>query len=74
LRQSFTFVAGIYHRRCRSVAQQSETVDGNPVLRHNVRYGTSRMNKKELTETDIRTKFITPAIPGANGEKWNVMT
>ncbi len=32
------------------------------------------MNKKALTETDIRTKFITPAILGANGEKWNVMT
>ncbi len=32
------------------------------------------MNKKELTEADIRTKFITPAIVGVNGEKWNVMT
>ena len=32
------------------------------------------MNKKALTETDIRTKFITPSIVGANGEKWNVMT
>jgi type I restriction enzyme R subunit len=32
------------------------------------------MNKKFLTETDIRTKFITPAILGAAGEKWNVMT
>ena len=32
------------------------------------------MNKKALTETDIRTKFITPAILGAAGEKWNVMT
>jgi type I restriction enzyme, R subunit len=32
------------------------------------------MNKKNLTETDIRTKFITPAIVGTNGEKWNVMT
>ena len=32
------------------------------------------MNKKSLTETDIRTKFITPAIVGANGSKWNVMT
>jgi len=28
------------------------------------------MNKKALTETDIRTKFITPA----NEPKWNVMT
>ena len=32
------------------------------------------MNKKSLTEADIRTKFITPAIVGAHGEKWNVMT
>jgi len=31
------------------------------------------MNKKLLTETDIRTKFITPAIVGPNG-KWDVMT
>jgi type I restriction enzyme, R subunit len=32
------------------------------------------MNKKALTETDIRTKFITPAIVGADGSKWDVMT
>jgi type I restriction enzyme R subunit len=32
------------------------------------------MNKKTLTEADIRTKFITPAIVGVNGTKWNVMT
>jgi type I site-specific restriction endonuclease len=32
------------------------------------------VDKKKLTETDIRTKFITPAIVGANGEKWDVMT
>jgi hypothetical protein len=32
------------------------------------------MDKKALTETDIRTKFITPAILGPNGSKWNVMT
>ena len=32
------------------------------------------MNKKALTEADIRTKFITPAVIGAHGEKWNVMT
>ncbi len=32
------------------------------------------MNKKELTETDIRTKFITPAIVGSNGDKWDMMT
>jgi type I site-specific restriction endonuclease len=28
------------------------------------------MNKKELTETDIRTKFITPAIVS----KWDLMS
>ena len=32
------------------------------------------MNKKALTEADIRTKFITPALVGPNGDKWNVMT
>jgi type I restriction enzyme, R subunit len=32
------------------------------------------MEKKTLTEADIRTKFITPAIVGPNGSKWNVMT
>src|ERR1043166_8941399 len=32
------------------------------------------MNKKALTEADIRTKFITPALVGANADKWNVMT
>lgn len=32
------------------------------------------MNKKQLTETDIRTKFITPALLGPNGDKWNLMT
>ena len=32
------------------------------------------MNKKDLTETDIRTKFITPAFVGAEDGKWNVMT
>lgn len=32
------------------------------------------MNKKSLTETDIRTKFITPALVGPNSDKWNVMT
>src|ERR1017187_4006915 len=36
--------------------------------------GTSRMNKKALTEADIRTKFITPALVGPNGTKWNVMS
>ncbi len=35
---------------------------------------TRGVNKKDLTETDIRTKFITPAILGPNGSKWNVMT
>lgn len=32
------------------------------------------MNKKELTEADIRTKFITPALVGSNGDKWDLMT
>jgi len=32
------------------------------------------MNKKSLTEADIRTKFITPALVRADGAKWNVMT
>jgi len=32
------------------------------------------MNKKELTEADIRTKFITPALVGPAGDKWNLMT
>ncbi len=33
----------------------------------------TRMNKKELTEADIRTKFITPALVAPDG-KWDVMT
>jgi type I restriction enzyme, R subunit len=32
------------------------------------------MNKKDLNEADIRTKFITPALVGSDGGKWNVMT
>jgi type I restriction enzyme, R subunit len=32
------------------------------------------MNKKELTEADIRTKFITPALVGPTWNKWDVMT
>ncbi len=32
------------------------------------------MNKKQLTEADIRTKFITPALLGQNGEKWDILT
>lgn len=32
------------------------------------------VNKKALTETDIRTKFITPAIAGAGGAGWDAMT
>ncbi len=32
------------------------------------------MNKKALTEADIRTKFITPALVGLGDSKWNVMT
>lgn len=32
------------------------------------------MNKKALTEADIRTKFVTPALVGPSGDKWDVMT
>ena len=32
------------------------------------------MDKKQLTEADIRTKFITPALVGGSAGKWNVMT
>jgi len=32
------------------------------------------MNKKTLTERDICTKFITPALLGATGAKWDLMT
>jgi hypothetical protein len=32
------------------------------------------MDKKQLTEADIRTKFITPALIGSSVAKWNVMT
>lgn len=32
------------------------------------------MNKKDLTEADIRTKFITPALAGPGGSKWDLMT
>jgi type I restriction enzyme, R subunit len=32
------------------------------------------MDKKQLTEADIRTKFITPALVGTASAKWNVMT
>lgn len=31
------------------------------------------MNKKELTETDIRTKFITPALVGPESGNWDLM-
>jgi type I restriction enzyme R subunit len=32
------------------------------------------MDKKTLTEADIRTKFILPALVGPAGGGWNVMT
>ena len=32
------------------------------------------MNKKRLTETDIRSKFITPALCGPEGAGWDIMT
>jgi len=37
-------------------------------------FEATAVNKKQLTETDIRTKFITPALVGSNGDKWNLMT
>ncbi|MDZ4254051.1 MAG: DEAD/DEAH box helicase family protein [Sulfuritalea sp.] len=50
------------------------TGSAQPALSVHHKTGSYRLNKKELTEADIRTKFITPAIVGANGEKWDVMT
>lgn len=32
------------------------------------------MDKRNLTETDIRTKYITPAILGVNEQKWELMS
>jgi type I restriction enzyme R subunit len=32
------------------------------------------MDKKKLTETDIRSKFITPALVGLKCEKWDLMS
>lgn len=32
------------------------------------------MNKKSLTETDIRTKFITPALDKDKQGAWDIMT
>ena len=32
------------------------------------------MNKKHLTEADIRSKFITPALTDRDGGKWDLMT
>ncbi len=32
------------------------------------------MNKKALSETDIRSKFITPALCGPEGAGWNLIT
>ena len=34
----------------------------------------AELDKKSLTERDICTKFITPALVGSDGAKWNVMT
>src|SRR5690606_38294586 len=33
-----------------------------------------RMDKKALSETDIRSKFITPALCGPGGAGWDLMT
>ena len=46
----------------------------NGVIRRELCLGPNRMNKKALTEADIRTKFITPAIVGTGGAGWDVMT
>jgi type I site-specific restriction endonuclease len=32
------------------------------------------MNKKQMTEADIRSKFISPAILGEGGGKWDLQT
>ena len=32
------------------------------------------MDKKSMTEADIRSKFITPALVGPDQSKWNLMT
>jgi type I site-specific restriction endonuclease len=32
------------------------------------------MDKKQLSETDIRTKYITPAICGLSEKKWDLMS
>lgn len=32
------------------------------------------MDKKTLTEADIRSKFITPALVGPEGAHWDLMT
>ena len=32
------------------------------------------MSIKDLTEADIRSKFITPALVGDDGNKWDLMT
>lgn len=32
------------------------------------------MDKKQLSEADIRSKFITPALLGVNQDKWSLMT
>lgn len=32
------------------------------------------MNKKDLTEADIRTKYIMPAVLGLGSPKWDSMT
>ena len=32
------------------------------------------MDKMKLTEADIRSKFVLPAIVGMNSEKWDLMS
>lgn len=43
----------------------------------NLRDGPGRffgMNRKSLSEADIRSKFVTPAIIGPGGSKWDLLT
>ena len=51
------------------------TLNGEKVVDYGYRVlHEMTVKAKALTEADIRTKFITPALVGPNGSKWNVMT
>lgn len=48
-------------------------------VREKVEHGLKAIDEGRLvsqaeTEISIRTKFVTPALVGVNGDKWNVMT